>query len=260
MNIRSNQSSLFYTTLFLLISIYPQICSKHTYLQLLSHDSEISQLTFQTINHLKNNQTTPINYLLKNYNNDTTTLTTPNSKQPIIEINSHESINFYNPIEINTTSLDIMLEYENSKITMDGEDQFIMINLDDFQGSSMDWSKEKLSTCGGNNMFLGGYCNFGGEEVHKNYTNLPKHDTIRVTANFHFFDKWEGEEAYMYFDGVPVWADSYKWCDKVFLWYCKKFGINVCGTELPDRLSVPIDFSSKCSVFIIFIQNMKYNI
>ncbi len=48
----------------------------------------------------------------------------------------------------------------------------------------------------------------------------------------------------MNFNGATVWSDEYKWCDKVMLWYCKKFGINACGAEYPDRLSVPIDFIS----------------
>ena len=117
----------------------------------------------------------------------------------------------------------------------------------------MGWSKEKLSTCGTNdNMFLGGHCNFAGEEVSKNYSNLPQHTMVikliikvRVTANFHFFDKWEGEEGYLKFNNEIIWADEYKWCDKVMLWYCKKFAINACGAEYPDRLSVPIDFTSK---------------
>ena len=48
----------------------------------------------------------------------------------------------------------------------------------------------------------------------------------------------------MKFNNFTVWNDEYKWCDKVMLWYCKKFAINACGAEYPDRLSVPIDFIS----------------
>ena len=42
----------------------------------------------------------------------------------------------------------------------------------------------------------------------------------------------------------PVWKDNYRWCDKVMMWYCKKYAINACGAEFPDRLSVPVEFIS----------------
>jgi len=127
--------------------------------------------------------------------------------------------------------------------------------LDDFQGNTSGWSKDKLSTCGSNdNMFLGGYCNFAGTEATKTFKKLPQHSMIRITANFHFFDKWTGEQAYMKVNDSPVWSDSYVWCDKVMLWYCKKYSINVCGTEFPDRLSVPIDFESTYFNFLILLK------
>jgi hypothetical protein len=138
------------------------------------------------------------------------------------------------------------MTYDDTHYTIDGVDQWTLISYDDFQGNAMGWSKEKLSTCGTNdNMFLGGYCNFGSEDVHKNYTNMPKHSYIRITANYHFFDNWEGEEGFMYFNDRPVWKENYKWCDKVMMWYCKKYAINACGAEYPDRLSVQVEFISE---------------
>jgi len=150
--------------------------------------------------------------------------------------------------------LNLQMTYTDSNLIYDNEEQWIMVNYDDFQGSAQGWDKEKLSVCGSNdNMFLGGHCNFGGEEVFKIYGNLPPHKMIKITANFHFFDKWEGEEAYMSIDKLPVWSDSYEWCDKLMQWYCKKYAINACGAELPDRLSVPINFES-IFFLIIFIK------
>jgi hypothetical protein len=169
----------------------------------------------------------------------------PDSKE-LININNHEGLTFHTPLTINSESLDLLMTYQQSSITYENNEQWSLFSLDDFQGSAIGWSKEKLSTCGANdNMFLGGHCNFGGEEVNKNFTNLPPHNYIKITANFHFFDKWDGEEAFMSFDSIPVWVDSYKWCDKVMQWYCKKYAINACGAEYPDRLSVPIEFISK---------------
>ena len=153
------------------------------------------------------------------------------------------------PLTINA-DINLQLTYTDSSLIYNNNKQWILINLDDFQGSALGWSKEKLSTCGANdNMFLGGHCNLGGEEVFKNYKNLPPHKMIKITANFHFFDKWTGEEAYLKVDKDPVWTDSYIWCDKVIQWYCKKYAINACGAEFPDRLSVPINYVCKKNLF-----------
>jgi len=230
-----NNHWISYSLYILFITISFSI-TKNTYFQLISPESEISQLSFQSDN---------IGYIMQNLNNGTTKVFDYPDGRNIFTINSYQSIVYESPLNIDTEKLDLVMTYEKSNLNMYGLDQFTMIHFDDFQGSALGWSKEKLSTCGTNdNMFLGGHCNFGAEEVHKNFTNLPSHEIIRITANFHFFDKWEGEESFMYLDGIPVWSDSYKWCDKVFSWYCKKYAINACGAELPDRLSVPIDFIS----------------
>lgn len=36
-----------------------------------------------------------------------------------------------------------------------------------------------------------------------------------MRARFHFFDKWEGESAFLKLDGQAVWTQSYQWCDEV---------------------------------------------
>jgi hypothetical protein len=218
---------------FLIVSAY---ISKNTKVQLTSAENEQSRISFQS-----NNK----GFSLDNLSNSTVTLSSFPEETQILAFKSYHSLEFSKPLKIDANSIDLVMNYQNSDLIYDSEEQWTMVRLDDFQGHAEGWSKEKLSTCGANdNMFLGGHCNFGGEEVSKNYTNLPAHSEIRITANFHFFDRWEGEEGFMYFNGLPVWADSYKWCDKVFLWYCKKYAINACGAEYPDRLSVPIDFSS----------------
>lgn len=225
---------------YLYINTLPFLTAKNTYLSLLSSDNQISQIYFT-----QNSTDAQSGYVLKNFNNGTMALS-DTKDQLMFSINDYSSFDFQTPLIIDTESLDLAMKFTDSKIIYDGMDQWTMIRLDDFQGSAEGWSKQKMSTCGTNdNMFLGGHCNFGGEEVSKNFTDLPAHSMLRITANFHFFDMWEGEEAFMYFNGLPVWSDSYKWCDKVFLWYCKKYAINACGAEFPDRLSVPIDFISK---------------
>jgi hypothetical protein len=231
-----------YLLIYLSLILLTGYLTKNTKVQLTSSEKDIARLSFQAKNS---------GYNLDNINNGTVKLSTSNGDE-IMNINSYKSIDFATPVKINTESLDLVMDFANSHLLYDDVAQWTMIKFEDFQGVAEGWSKEKLSTCGTNdNMFLGGHCNFGGEEVGKNFTGIPKHTQIRITANFHFFDRWEGEEAFMYFDGHPVWADSYKWCDKVFLWYCKKYSINACGAEYPDRLSVPIDFSSKKNKNII---------
>lgn len=142
--------------------------------------------------------------------------------------------------------LNLQLVYTGSKLLYHDQEQWILVNFDDFQESTQGWSDSKVSVCGFNdNVFLGGHCNFGAGEVSKTFTKLPPHNMIKVTANYHFLDKWEGEEGFMKVDGIPVWSDTYQWCDKVMQWYCKKYTINACGAEFPDRLAVPINFESK---------------
>jgi hypothetical protein len=227
--------NLLFCLIFTLIAISN---TKNTVVQLLSQEgSDFSQISFESENK---------GYMIRNFNNGTMDLFNFPESEKIISINNYQNLEFNTPLTVDTNNFDLLMTYENSNLKYDNVDQWTMSHLDDFQGSAMGWSKEKLSVCGANdNMFLGGHCNFGGEEVYKNFTALPRHSMIRITANFHFFDKWEGEEAFMLFNGQAVWSDSYKWCDKVMLWYCKKYAINACGAEFPDRLSVPIDFISK---------------
>lgn len=57
-----------------------------------------------------------------------------------------------------------------------------------------------------------------------------------IKFNFHFLDEWSGEEAFAQIDKTLIWKENYFWCEKVLPWFCKKYGINVCGNDIPDRL------------------------
>jgi hypothetical protein len=222
--------------IFLIFMFITNSLNKNTRLSLESPESETTQINFISGEDSFN---------LINLNNGTMMLSNQNDNSKVFSLNSLKSLEFNYPLKLDTQSIDLVMKYTDSKLSYDNEDQWTMIKLDDFQGEAEGWSKDKLSTCGpNNNMFLGGYCNFAKDEAKKTYKDLPSHNWVRITANFHFFDQWLGEEAYMNFDGNPVWTDTYKWCDKVFQWFCKKYAINACGAEYPDRLSVPIDFTS----------------
>ena len=37
---------------------------------------------------------------------------------------------------------------------------------------------------------LGGFGILAGGEISKTFENLPKHNKLRITANYHFIDAW----------------------------------------------------------------------
>ena len=102
---------------------------------------------------------------------------------------------------------------------------------DDFDEveSLMGWSMNKTSTCQHqpHNKFLGGHCVLSMNEVSKKYEDLPEHKTIKINANFHFFDNWEGENVYFKVDDQIVWFKSIKSSNSTV-------SINICGGEGSD--------------------------
>lgn len=104
---------------------------------------------------------------------------------------------------------------------------------------------------------LGGFGNLAGGEITKTFENLPKHNKLRITANFHFIDAWQGQYGFMRADVgtdpdelVYIWTEAHD--------YSKgKNGINICGSELApeNKFSIPIDIilpHSKDTITISF--------
>jgi len=103
------------------------------------------------------------------------------------------------------------------------------------------WNDTRTERCGGLDTMFGGYCNFANTIVSRAFM-LPRHSTLRVTARFHFIDRWLGESGFMLVDGKLVWSKSHFHCKKVYLEYCH--GINVCGDEkYADTLSQVVEVS-----------------
>lgn len=50
--------------------------------------------------------------------------------------------------------------------------------------------------------FLGGPCVIADGEVRKTFTDLPPHTQIKVTAQYHFIDNWQGETGYAKIEGT----------------------------------------------------------
>lgn len=48
--------------------------------------------------------------------------------------------------------------------------------------------------------FLGGHCLTSNINLTKTFSNLPYHENLRINAEVHLFDNWEGEEIFLYAD------------------------------------------------------------
>merc|ERR1711990_1221189 len=121
-----------------------------------------------------------------------------------------------------------------SFLEIGGAKQWALVYHEDFDDKVSGWSPVKVSSCGGEDKFLGGHCNFAADTASKVFKNLPAHTQVRMTASFHFLDKWDGEQAYASLDGKNVWADSTK--------AHRGEGVNMYGSSHPERkFSAPID-------------------
>lgn len=122
-------------------------------------------------------------------------------------------------------------------------EQWKLVIFEDFQSSITGWSEDDISNCGSSpDLFLGGHCKLSNEQVAKNFT-LPSHNEVKVTANFHFIDKWEGESAYLKVDDKYVWTESYQSCNNLRASICQSEGINVCGDDYPDRMGYLVRYA-----------------
>ena len=156
---------------FLTLLLFTFLTGKDTFVNLQSKNKDqVAQIAFQS-----NNK----GYILRNFNNDNMCLYNFDDASKIIEFNGLENVSVYPQLQLNTNNLDFLLTFKNSSINHEGVDQWTMLFFDDFQGSAPGWSKSKLSTCGANdNMFLGGHCNLGNEEVFKTYSDIPEHTMV----------------------------------------------------------------------------------
>lgn len=133
----------------------------------------------------------------------------------------------------------------NSSASLDslsagGKGQWTLWDLDSFDATdSNKWSINDHSFCGASmDSFLGGHCRFGATTTRRTYSNLPAHSKVKVTARVHYFDQWNGETVSMSLDDKPMWSQSHEWCPQFLTWMCRKYGLDSCGRDEPDRLSV----------------------
>merc|ERR1711998_778480 len=113
--------------------------------------------------------------------------------------------------------------------------QWALAVHEDFEEKVNGWSSNAVSACEGNK-HLAGHCQENGGEVSKTFSGLGKeHTHLRIQANFHFLDSWEGESAYLKIGDKVVWTDMHDTRSLLD-------GVDVCGGEHPDtKMAVPID-------------------
>ncbi|KJP87630.1 hypothetical protein AK88_02658 [Plasmodium fragile] len=117
--------------------------------------------------------------------------------------------------------------------------QWTLHHLDTFDRKESAWSPSDISTCGNSpDTFLGGPCIFGALEAYTTVRDIPRHSALKIKLRVHFFDAWKGDSLFLQTDGKTVWAESYK---SNHVEKGVGDGINLCGEETPDRLSVPVD-------------------
>ncbi len=66
-------------------------------------------------------------------------------------------------------------------------------------------------------------------KVSKTYHNLTKHGSIKITANIHFFDDWQGETIYLKINNQIIWQKSARASKN-------KNSINICGNDQSDPI------------------------
>jgi len=55
----------------------------------------------------------------------------------------------------------------------------------------------------------GGHCKTAQQEIVKTVSDLPAHKKVRIVANYHFIDAWEGETGFAKINDQIVWADTH---------------------------------------------------
>jgi len=125
------------------------------------------------------------------------------------------------------------------ELAVQGTPQWSLWDLDTFDTpDSAMWSPNDRGFCGSpEDKFLGGHCKFAATTAQRMYS-LPAHTRVRVRARVHFIDKWEGESLSLLAHGQPVWSEAHNWCPCFLKWMCEKYGMDTCGRDTPDRLSV----------------------
>lgn len=181
------------------------------------------------------------------------TLTTTENKifkisteSPLLEISSKGIPKFKVETTINYFNIEGSLKIRHNK----GEisDQWRLVYFEPFEsGESKNWQGEGiLRPCGIPYDFaLHHICESETSSLRKKINNLGKHNEVKIKLNFHFIDRWEGEQAYLKLDGEVLWSRSHKWCHNIFAKKCLEKGVDVCGSSYPDLVGQVVEYTMK---------------
>lgn len=93
--------------------------------------------------------------------------------------------------------------------------------------------------------FLQHDCKSPMNEVFYENNDLPNHTELKINLNFHFIDKWEGQQAWLKVDDIYLWSETHTWCETEFYSTCAKQGLDTCLESYPDKMGVFLTFSIK---------------
>lgn len=151
-------------------------------------------------------------------------------------------------------------------LAVGGTQQWALWDFDSFdlEGSdSNKWLPNDHGSCGASrDAFLGGHCRFAATTANRHYAELPAHSRVRVRARVHFFDQWKDESVMLMVDNKPVWSQSHSWCPGFLKWMCMKYGVDSCGRDTPDRLSVKAEATfqhSGSDLHLAFTSNLAHD-
>lgn len=113
-----------------------------------------------------------------------------------------------------------------------GTRQWKLAIQENFWEAPSGWSIEKTSTCAGVTM-LGGYKILSIGNLTKTLPGLPTHSVIRLVANVHFIDAWDGQMAYLFADIGTQNKYEYLWTQWIDASDAKE-SLSVCGSEFGE--------------------------
>ncbi|ETB57794.1 hypothetical protein YYC_04609 [Plasmodium yoelii 17X] len=152
-----------------------------------------------------------------------------------------DSSNTYLQIQDNNTiisNLNVYGTIHTNDFLFYQTNQWKLYHIDTFDKKDNKWIPSDVSTCGNSpDTFLGGPCKFGPIEAYTKITNIPKHTKLKIKMRIHFFDTWDGDSLFLQVDDKIIWTESHKSNDTT----STNLGIDVCGENAPDRLSVSVD-------------------
>ena len=113
-----------------------------------------------------------------------------------------------------------------------GVQQWKLAIQENFWDAVSGWSINKTSICGGVTM-LGGYKILATGNLTKAITELPTHTVVRIRANIHFIDAWEGQMAYLFADVGTDHAYKYLWTQWNDFSDAEN-DLSICGSEFGE--------------------------